>query len=404
MKVYRLFKEVAVILLLLVLFFLLSIYKAFSEDWLLRPGETGQVKCEACQPCLPCPPTPPPASPPPIPPPTAFPVPTASPAPIQTPSPPVLGAGCTKQVTASASAIEAAVNTASPGADICVFPGTITGRINITRSCTAENPCRLRNIYQPDYLNDDLTARAVPASQKVLMRPGTSDGYRLELNGEYWIIDGFEIYEGAEAIKSYVGNFTIRNSYLRNNKYSALAIVPITKTITGVIVEDSIIEKSGIQANDQPYPGITKRMSHGLYISNYNAGTLGCKGTKGIKIRRNLFRVFSGRAIQWNGENCQTFMEDTEVTNNRIERSSMGLAVFARVRGALIQDNFISTIGFPATEDLDHPCVYIYLSSTNTFKDNTCVSSFKGKQGGGIAQDYSGTNTNTYINNLFRTQ
>lgn len=395
---------------LLAFVFFLALGAFAQGQTIINPGEAfqyqGEVQCNACEPCPQCqecpepPPTPPPPTPPPTPVPTLAPTPAPTPAPTAapTPTPTPIAEPCTASnavtVTATRSAVETAMNTAQDGAIICVAPGTISGKINVTKGCPRENPCTLRPLYPVDFVSDTGERLPVDASKLTRINPGSQDGNRVEFNGDDWIITGFEIFGGAEAIKVYDAPVIITNNWMHNNKYSGVLMAATGQAMIDMLIEDNLIEWSGFQAADVPYPGINLKQAHLIYTS-------GCTyGSDRLVIRKNLLRKTGGRAIQWNAEGCSAFMDNGQITQNWIEGASIGLTPWRGLRSTVIENNVISTVGHPQTTDITHPCVLIYSSSGNTFRNNLCISPTYSERGNGLAEDYDNqNNSNTYIGN-----
>lgn len=395
---------------------------ARGQTW-IQPGGEAVIRCQGCPPppaCPECPvcptpaptpvptaaptpqPTPAPTAPP-TPAPTAAPTPAPTPSPTPAPTPPPIADPCKQAnaiiVTPSRSAVETAMNSAPDGAVICVAPGEISGKINVTKGCPRNNPCTVRALYPVDFVSDTGEALPVDSSKLTRIKPGTQDGNRFEFNGDDWIVTGFEIYGGAEAIKVYDAPVIITNNWLHNNRYAGVVMAATEQTMINMLIEDNLIEWSGFQWNEAlqknvPYPNLTLKQSHLIYTS-------GCGyGSDGLVVRKNLLRYNGGRAVQWNAEGCGAWMENGLVTQNWIKGSSIGMTPWRGLRNTVIEDNVIDTSGHPQTTDTTHPCVLIYSSSGNTFRNNRCISETYGERGNGLADDYENqNNSNTYIGN-----
>lgn len=250
--------------------------------------------------------------------------------------------------------IQQAVRDAVPGSVITVRAGTYNENIVFSRSGTAELPIILKNF---------------PDEMPVII-PGTGLAERVELNAEHIIVEGFEIEGGYDGIKIYKSNNIVRNNYVHNNKFAGILIAATTSEISNVLVENNIVESNGFKPDTgDPYSGLSLKNIHGIYISDFE-----CVGTNDITIKNNTITGHGGRAIQWNGEGCDTKMRGTIVEDNLIENNSWGLALFYNVEGASITNNVFMSDSRPETNDTFWTFFGIWGSENNTITGNAFTS------------------------------
>jgi parallel beta-helix repeat protein len=251
--------------------------------------------------------------------------------------------------------IQQAVRDAVPGTVITVRAGTYNENIVFRKSGTAERPITLRNY--PD--------------EMPIIIPGTGLAQRVELNAEYIIVEGFEILGGYDGIKIYKSNNIVRYNYVHNNKFTGILVAATTGEISNVLIENNTVESNGFEpGTGNPYPGLSLKNVHGIYISDF-----ACVGTSNITIRLNTILGHGGRAIQWNGNSCETKMRNTLVEENLIENNSWGLALFYNVEGAVITNNVFNSNSRPETNDTLWTFFGIWGSDNNIISGNTFNSS-----------------------------
>ena len=329
----------------------------------LSPGDSLTIKCANCPPppvCPECPVCPTPA-------PTPVPTPKPAPAPDICPS-----GGSVVTI----GALQTALNAVQPNGTICVLDGIWKGPLKI------DKPVRLM-----------AATGAAP-----VIEPGQSD------DGKVWIypsakgtvIEGFEIRNGYEGIKSFASDVIIRNNHIHHNKYGNVIISTESQPVNNVTLQGNRMAWPGYEKDDKPYPRISNKNAHNIYFSDYT-----CRGITNIYVIQNTLTDSGGRAIQGNTESCGSTgkIDGGIFARNVIERSSLGIISWVNVRNIIMRENVISTYGYPTTNDSDHFCFSFYRSEGNTVENNICKVSTLGNAGGGCGNNHYGTWSNTYRNN-----
>lgn len=278
--------------------------------------------------------------------------------------------------------IQRALRDAVPGTVILVRGGVYNDNVVVLVSGTADNPITIKNY--PD--------------EKPVIVPSLDFAHRVELNAEYIVLDGFEIYGGWDGIKLYKGNNIVRNNYVHHNKFGGIIIAATVREISNVLLENNVVESNGYEPDsNNPYPGISPKNVHGIYISDFS-----CKGTNDITIKDNVIRDHGGRALLWNGEGCSTTkMRNTLVEVNLMENNSWGFAFFYNVEGAVITNNVIVLNSRPETNDTVWTFFGIWESEGNTISENEFHSTLSDVDAITITDEES--ENNTVDNNLWRT-
>ena len=346
----------------------------------IAPGEETVIRCVAPTPA----PTPVP-TPVPTPEPTAEPTPSPTPVPTPFPTPEPPSACPVGGINIQTSNIPQAISSANAGDILCA-----RGTWNVSSGDVR---------WGPIWVNK--AVHLVGIDGATINLPNVDNGQiRATVPGV--IIEGFRIIGGNSGIKVYSSGVTIKNNYIAHNLYGSIMFVGDSAAITSGLVEGNVVEWSGHDQNHNLYPGLSGKNVHGIYFTDYN-----CRGMRNIIVRNNTVKHHSGRGIQWNGLRngwesvCSTKFSNFLVENNELVDNSWGMVGYYNLINSTIRNNEISTIGHPPTNENEHPCVGLYGSTGNTFSNNSCVSPTQGNLGGGIAKNYSGSSSNTFINNTY---
>ncbi|PIR38335.1 MAG: hypothetical protein COV34_01880 [Candidatus Zambryskibacteria bacterium CG10_big_fil_rev_8_21_14_0_10_42_12] len=150
------------------------------------------------------------------------------------------------------STIQEALDNAKPGDTILVREGVYNEKIEWNTSGTKNAPITLKNF----------------TDENPIIEPrGTTYKDFVALNGEWQIIDGFEIRNGWDGIVVNGSHNIVRNNYIHNNGDSCVVKEFCGQGILVVSAHDILIENNRIEQN-----GLTNYSPwhvHGIYLSDY---------------------------------------------------------------------------------------------------------------------------------------
>ncbi|MBW2731941.1 MAG: right-handed parallel beta-helix repeat-containing protein [Deltaproteobacteria bacterium] len=263
--------------------------------------------------------------------------------------------------------IIAAVNAAKPGDTIQVKNGTYVGAITAKEDGTAEAPIALINY--PSH------TPIIKLSADVL--PVPTDQLRLE--GDWWLIEGFEIVNGHSGVKVYGDHITLRGNHIHHHAGQDILAVANSH----FLVEDNHIDWSGRALVSTAGDGggrcegivgdniSSPKHCHGIYFSGGHGSGLCGSDSTGVTIRRNILSNHAGRAIQWNWKDCVGSATGYVVENNLVLDSSWGFVMYHNVQDSLVRNNTFVIRSYPDTNDTGH---YLMSMWGTTVKGNVIVN------------------------------
>lgn len=280
--------------------------------------------------------------------------------------------------------IDTAYTAASCGQLIWVRNGTytLTAKLNLSKTCTLGNEITIQNY--PD------------ESPVVTCNDPNTGTKRVEFNGQYNVWDGIEVKGCYEGFKVYTSNNTIQNSKIHHNLQHGI-LIPVTNVeLSGIKVHNNEIYHNGqdeATGDNTCRDGTNPKLCHGIYISDS-----GCNGTDGIEVTDNHIHDHAGRALQFNGEGCASWMDGTIVTGNTFENNSWNMVLFYQVRNSVITGNTFILNSWPTTNDSKHTHIAFYDSPNNTFYDNTLSATNSSVLAIRIMDEASETQTSVDLN------
>ena len=289
--------------------------------------------------------------------PAPTPIPTPFPTPVPTNSPPTTGNKTVCAIGCNYATVQEAVSAANPGDVIHVKNGTYTGSVSISRSGTQDAP---------------ITLAAYPGHAPIL-NPGatSSSAKRIEVNAQWWIIEGFDITNGWQGLMIRKGNNVIRNNYINDNYYDGIIVQNNIEPLLNLTIEGNIIEKNGIASGQCVYNGVSSpRHCHAIYFSAHNF----CKRIKDIKILNNTLRYQGGAGVNFNDTACPDYIDFAVIKNNTFLNTAFGISMFIGVRYAHIEGNSFTVNALPNTNESKPTFLYIVESHDNTIKNNSFLS------------------------------
>ena len=221
--------------------------------------------------------------------------------------------------------IQSALDMSQPGDIILVRDGVYKEKLEWNTSGTESAPIILKNY---------------PRESPVIEPLGTNYKDYVAMNGQWLILEGFEIRNGWDGVVINASNNIIRGNHIHNNGDACLVKVFCGQGIlivsaSNITIEDNLIEHNGL-INYSPWH------VHGIYVSDYYK-----KGISNIVIKENVLREHGGAGIHLYNPTQRingVYIEDNTFENNALEM------VLTNVDNAKVSHNMVVHNSYPPTD------------------------------------------------------
>lgn len=199
-----------------------------------------------------------------------------------------------------------------------------------------------------------------PGHKPVIYFSNSPDPYpRINVQGDYITIKGFEIRNGYDGIKTHNNYTTIQDNYIHDNSNQGILVVNAGNS---VILNNRIADNGVAEGTC----GGSPKHCHGIYFSNYNC--LGSSSNNTVKY--NHISGHGGGAIQFNGLGCAEPFTGNTISYNRFEDNANGMYLYYNVDGNTNTYNTFYIRKIPNTDDNSPSILNIWGSQNNVIQHN----------------------------------